>query len=54
MHIVFGMVNDKDLKPILSIMPKEASYYFCKPNVARGLDAEELKKRFELEGFHGE
>ena len=45
LHIVFGSVNDKDLQSTLSIMPKEAIYYFCKPNVPRGLDAEILKEK---------
>ena len=40
LHIVFGVVNDKDLNSILPLMPKHATYYFCKPNIERGLDAE--------------
>ena len=36
LHIVYGCVNDKDYKKILSILPKEARYYFCKPSVPRG------------------
>jgi dihydrofolate synthase/folylpolyglutamate synthase len=43
LHIVLGMVNDKDLSSILFLFPKTARYYFCKPNIPRGLDAEELK-----------
>ena len=37
LHIVFGTVNDKSLD-ILSFLPKDAKYYFCKPNIPRGLD----------------
>ena len=53
LHIVFGVVNDKDLNEILPLFPKEAHYYFCKPNIPRGLDAEILQQKatdFQLNG----
>jgi len=53
LHIVLGVVNDKDLDEILPLFPKEAIYYFCKPNIPRGLDAEILKEKaatFNLKG----
>ncbi len=53
LHFVFGVVNDKDLDEILPIFPKNAIYYFCKPNILRGLDATILKEKcckFELKG----
>jgi dihydrofolate synthase/folylpolyglutamate synthase len=53
LHIVFGVVNDKDLSSILNIMPKKAIYYFCKPDVPRGMDAEILKKEFLSAGYNG-
>lgn len=43
LHIVFGVVNDKDLNSIIDLLPKNAIYYFCKPDIPRGLDANELK-----------
>jgi len=43
LHIVFGVVNDKNLDLILDLLPKNARYYFCKPNIERGLDEEFLK-----------
>ena len=46
LHIVFGVVNDKDLSSIMPLLPKKATYYFCKPNVQRGLDAQKLKAVF--------
>lgn len=46
LRIVFGVVNDKDLTEILPLMPKDAIYYFCKPNVMRGLDAKILQEKF--------
>ena len=42
LHIVLGVVNDKDLTKILPLFPKEALYYFCKPNIPRGLKASVL------------
>jgi len=45
LHIVLGVVNDKDLSEILPLFPKNAIYYFCKPNIPRGLEAEVLQKK---------
>jgi dihydrofolate synthase/folylpolyglutamate synthase len=42
LHIVWGMVKDKDISGILSMLPKDAKYYACKPNVIRGLDSAPL------------
>src|SRR5690554_106848 len=53
LHIVFGVVNDKDLSSILDILPKNAMYYFCKPDVPRGMDANLLQAAFLAEGFQG-
>lgn len=53
LHIVFGVVSDKDLHTIIPLLPIDATYYFCKPNVQRGLDAVSLKETFynnKLEG----
>lgn len=47
LHIVLGVVNDKDLVEILPLFPKNAEYYFCKPNISRGLDAKLLCKKAE-------
>jgi len=52
-HFVVGVVNDKNLIPILPLFPKEATYYFCCPNIPRGLNALELQKKaakFNLKG----
>ncbi|MGO4818605.1 bifunctional folylpolyglutamate synthase/dihydrofolate synthase [Flavobacterium sp. W22_SRS_FP1] len=53
LHIVFGVVNDKNLDEILPLLPKNAIYYFSKPNNPRGLDSQELYKKaldFNLKG----
>lgn len=54
LHIVFGVVNDKDVVSVLPLLPKKATYYFCKPDIPRGLDAKELKRIFINSGFSGE
>ena len=43
LHLVWGMVSDKDREKILKLLPKDAKYYFCKPGVIRGFDAEKLR-----------
>ena len=53
LHIVFGVVNDKDLSSIVDLLPKKATYYFCKPNIPRGLDTEELKQIFSSYDIKG-
>lgn len=53
LHIVFGMVNDKDPGQILHLLPKQASYYFCKPDIPRGMDAERLMECAIAEGLTG-
>ncbi|MDB4497276.1 bifunctional folylpolyglutamate synthase/dihydrofolate synthase [Flavobacteriaceae bacterium] len=53
LHIVLGVVNDKKLEELLPLFPKYASYYFCKPNIPRGLDKYELELKascFDLLG----
>lgn len=54
LHIVFGVVNDKDVASIMPLLPMHALYYFCKPDMPRGLDAEALKDMFNARGFKGE
>ncbi|WP_324720732.1 bifunctional folylpolyglutamate synthase/dihydrofolate synthase [Salinimicrobium sp. HB62] len=54
LHIVVGVVNDKDLNAVLPLFPKRAKYYFSRPNVPRGLDAVELQKKAIENGLFGE
>lgn len=53
LHIVIGMVNDKNLEKLLEVFPKQAQYYFCKPNIPRGMDAEFLSQKFYNKGING-
>ncbi|WP_426483782.1 bifunctional folylpolyglutamate synthase/dihydrofolate synthase [Flavobacterium sp. 2] len=53
LHIVLGVVNDKDLDSILPLFPKKAHYYFCRPDSSRGLSTEILQdtaKKYYLIG----
>jgi dihydrofolate synthase/folylpolyglutamate synthase len=53
LHWVIGIVNDKEAATILRLLPSSAKYYFCKADIPRGKDAEDLKKvagEFGLEG----
>jgi dihydrofolate synthase/folylpolyglutamate synthase len=53
LHFVLGFVKEKDLDAILPLFPTNACYYFCKPNVLRGLDAKillEKAKKYNLNG----
>ena len=54
LHIVLGVVNDKNLNTIINLFPIEAQYYFCKPSVQRGLSEILLKEYFTQKGYRGE
>lgn len=53
LHFVLGLVNDKDVNKILSLLPKNAIYYFTKASIPRALNEKELKckaETYELKG----
>ncbi|HSM63517.1 MAG TPA: folylpolyglutamate synthase/dihydrofolate synthase family protein, partial [Gillisia sp.] len=50
LHIVLGFVSDKKLDDLLPLFPSDAYYYFCKPNIPRGLDEKNLMQEASL--FH--
>lgn len=52
-HIVIGTVNDKDLTKMLPLLPKDAVYYFCRPDLPRGRNAEELQNEAAKYGLKG-
>mgnify|MGYP006176945075 FL=1 len=54
LHVVLGVVNDKDLESILPLFPRKAKYYFCKPNVPRGLDSKVLQEKATDFGLVGD
>ena len=53
LHIVIGMVNDKDVRGVLSLLPKEATYYFTQASVQRALPAEDLAALAAQQGLKG-
>lgn len=53
LHIVFGVVKEKDLNMMLNKMPSNAEYYFCKPDVLRGLDESILASHASSLGRNG-
>ena len=44
LHIVIGMVNDKNAKELLTMFPKNATYYYCEPAIPRALDVRVLEE----------
>lgn len=53
LHIIIGMVKDKEIDAVLALLPKQATYYFTQAQIPRALDSEALRnsaKQFELEG----
>jgi dihydrofolate synthase/folylpolyglutamate synthase len=53
LHFVLGVVNDKDISKILSLLPQKATYYFCKANLPRALEAQKLAQQASLAGLKG-
>lgn len=53
LHIVLGFAKDKDVEAALTMFPKDAKYYFCKPNIPRGLDTHILTEIAVKKGING-
>lgn len=53
LHLVWGMVRDKDISGILALLPKDASYYFCQAKIPRALDAQLLADAARDAALHG-
>ncbi|GHT10371.1 folylpolyglutamate synthase [Bacteroidia bacterium] len=54
LHIIFGMVNEKDISSVLQLLPKEAIYYFTQANIPRALNARLLAEQAAQFGLKGE
>lgn len=54
LRIVMGMVNDKDVSGVLSMMPETARYYFTQASVKRALPAEKVRELAAAYGLEGE
>ncbi len=45
LHFIIGMVNDKDVEKILSMLPRDAVYYFTKASIPRAMNEQELRDK---------
>ena len=45
LHIVIGMLKDKDVTSVLKLLPTTAKYYFCQPDLERAMPANELAEK---------
>lgn len=54
LHIILGMVNDKEIDKALQHLPKTAHYYFTNAHIPRALDALSLQQKAEAYGLKGE
>ncbi len=55
LHIVIGLVKDKEVEKVLALLPKEASYYFTRASIPRALPEDQLAAKaatFQLSGYH--
>lgn len=53
LHMVLGVMRDKDLEKMLPLLPKNARYYFCEVAMPRALPATELRAAAEEKGLNG-
>jgi len=54
LHVVFGVVNDKNIEKVLGILPREATYYFTRANIPRALDEKVLAEKAMFASLKGE
>lgn len=54
LHFVFGVVKDKAIDKMLALLPGNATYYFCKADIPRALNENDLKNQANLAGLNGE
>lgn len=53
LHIVLGMLKDKDIGEILQLLPETATYYFCTPDLERALPSGDLAEQAKQAGLKG-
>ena len=54
LHIVLGVVSDKDVSGMLSLLPEKATYYFCKASIPRAMNENDLRDRAIQAGLKGD
>lgn len=53
LHIIMGMVKDKDVSKVLKLLPREASYYFTRAQIPRAMPEEQLMGLAAANGLQG-
>lgn len=53
LHIVFGMVDDKDIDSVLALLPQDAHYYFCQADTHRAIPAQRVQQQAQEKGLIG-
>ncbi len=53
LRMVFGMVNDKDIDTVLTLLPKNGVYYFTQAKIKRAFPSEDLLQKGQLAGLNG-
>lgn len=53
LHIIMGMVDDKDIQNVLKLFPADAEYYFTKAKIPRAMDENSLAEKASLTGLNG-
>lgn len=53
LHIVLGVMGDKDISALLDLLPRDAQYYFCSPDSARAMPAGNLAEKATQQGLIG-
>jgi len=53
LHIVYGCVNDKDMQPVWSLLPKDALYYFCQASIPRAMNVIDLQNQLQTYDLQG-
>lgn len=53
LHVIIGMVKDKEVEKALTLLPKYASYYFTQAHIPRALNAEDLRLKAQSLGLEG-
>ena len=50
-HVVFGMVQDKDIAHIVPMLPTEPNYFVCRAHIERAMDQEKLANKMREQGL---
>ena len=53
MHIVFGMVDDKDIDSVMDMLPRNATFYFCKAETKRAISEQQVRDHARRHGLDG-